>query len=93
MRMVILASVLSVLALGALVASPGSATAAKSKMGCNTGTEIWNAALGKCEPGEPKYKRKTDAAKQPAAKMTAVAKKAPAEKKAPAARKAPAAAK
>lgn len=87
MRMAILASVLSVLVLGALVASPGSATAAKSKMGCNTGTEIWNAALGKCEPGEPKYKRKADAAKQ------AVAKKAPAEKKTPAAKKAPAAAK
>lgn len=87
MRMAILASVLSVLVLGALVASPGSATAAKSKMGCNTGTEIWNAALGKCEPGAPKYKRKTDAAKQ------AVAKKAPAEKRTPAAKKAPAAAK
>ena len=51
MRFSILASVLSLLALGAMVASPGPATAAKSKMGCDTETEMWNAAAGKCEPG------------------------------------------
>ena len=64
MRFSILASVLSLLALGAMVASPGPATAAKSKMGCDTETEMWNAAAGKCEPGARKYKRKS--ADQPA---------------------------
>ena len=41
--------------------------AAKTKMGCERGTEIWNAAEGKCVPGTPK-------------KMTA-GKKAPAKAK------------
>jgi len=91
MRLSLLASVAGVLALGAMVAPPGPATAAKSKMGCDTETEMWNAAQGKCEPGTPKYKRKS--ADQPPAKMTTAAKKAPAAKKTPAAKKAPPAAK
>ena len=87
MRLSIFASVLSILAL-ATVASPGPATAAKSKMGCEVGTEVWDAAQGKCQPGTPKYQKKSaDPAKKPA--VTAAAKK-PAAKKAPAAKTAPA---
>jgi hypothetical protein len=56
MRLPVFASVLSVLALGAIVTSPGPATAAKSKMGCEIGSEVWNATAGKCEPGTPKHK-------------------------------------
>ena len=91
MRFSVAACVLGVLALGATVGSPSLATAEKSKMGCDTATEIWNAALGKCEPGTPKYKRKAADQPPPAAKVTATAKSAPAAKKA--AKKAPPAAK
>lgn len=91
MRLLIVASVLSILALGTLVASPGSATAAKSTMGCDTDTEVWDSALGKCQPGTPKYKRRSaEPAAQPAPKMSATAKKAPAVKKAAAKKAAPA---
>jgi hypothetical protein len=34
------------------------ATAAKSKMGCEIGSEVWNASTGKCEPGKPKYTKR-----------------------------------
>lgn len=37
------------------------AAAAKSKMGCEIGTEVWNASAGKCEPGKPKYTKKAAA--------------------------------
>jgi hypothetical protein len=89
MRFSVTACVLGVLALGVTAGSPSPATADKSKMGCDTVTETWNAALGQCEPGTPKYKRKSD---QPplAPKVTATAKAAPVKK---AAKKAPAAAK
>lgn len=90
MRFSVAACVLGVLALGVAVGSPSPATADKSKMGCDTVTEMWNAALGKCEPGTPKYKRKSADQPPPAAKVTAAAKAAPAKK---AAKKAPAAAK
>jgi hypothetical protein len=30
------------------------ATAAQTKMGCEKGKEVWNAAEGKCEPGTPR---------------------------------------
>ena len=50
--------------------SPDPVTASKSKMGCDTETEMWDAALGKCTPGTPKYKRKSaDEASQPSAKV------------------------
>jgi hypothetical protein len=85
MRLSILASILSALILAA-IAAPGPADAAKSKMGCEIGSEVWNAAAGKCEAGTPKYKRgsaeKKASAEPPAAKP---AKKAAAKKKAPAA--------
>jgi hypothetical protein len=96
MRLSLTASVVGLLAFGAMIVSPDPVMASKSKMGCDTETEMWDAALGKCQPGTPKYKRKSaDQASQPAAKVTAAAKKAPAAaKKAPAAKKAaPAAAK
>lgn len=82
MRLSVVASVMSVLALGTIMASPGPASAAKSKMGCEIGSEVWNAAAGKCEPGTPKYSRKS--ADAPAAPPAKTAKKAPAKKKAPA---------
>src|SRR5262249_16812291 len=31
------------------------AMAAKSKMGCEIGQEVWNGSTGKCEPGTPKW--------------------------------------
>ena len=44
------------LALAALaVAFVYPAVAAKSKMGCEVGKEVWNAGAGKCEPGKPKW--------------------------------------
>jgi hypothetical protein len=42
----------------------GPAVANKSKMGCEIGTEVWNAIEGKCIPGTPKYPAK--APKSPA---------------------------
>lgn len=87
MRLFVVASALSVLALVAMVVSPGPATAAKSKMGCEVGTEVWDAAQGKCQPGAPKYKKKSaEPAKAPVGKAAAAGKKAPAAKKTPAAK-------
>ena len=83
MRLSVVASVVSVLALGTIMASPGPAIAAKSKMGCEIGSEVWNAAAGKCEPGTPKHSRKPAESKAPAAPPAKTAKKA-AKKKAPA---------
>jgi hypothetical protein len=48
MRSMIVALSFAALAAGAL-AHP--ALAAKSKMGCEIGKEVWNAGSGKCEPG------------------------------------------
>ena len=45
------------LAAFAAVALAQPAAAKKSKMGCEVGKEVWNAAEGKCVPG--KYTRKT----------------------------------
>ena len=93
MRLSLTATVMGLLAFGSMMASPDPVAATKSKMGCDSDTEVWDAALGKCTPGTPKYKRKSaDQATKPPAKVTAAAKKAPAAKKTPAA-KAPAAAK
>jgi hypothetical protein len=88
MRLSLTASVVGLLAFGSMIVSPDPVTASKSKMGCDTETEMWDAAVGKCTPGTPKYKRK--APDQPAAKE-ATAKKAPVKKAA--AKKAPPAAK
>jgi hypothetical protein len=84
MRLSVFASVLSVLALVALVAGPGPADAAKSKMGCEIGSEVWNAGLGKCQPGTPKWKRgdtdKKSAVAEAKPDKKAAKKKTPAKK-------------
>ena len=80
MRLSLIASVVGLLAFGSMMVSPDPATATKSKMGCDTDTEMWDAALGKCQPGTPKYKRKSADQASPA-KVTAAAKKAPAAQK------------
>jgi hypothetical protein len=58
MRAMIVAIGLTAFVVGSL-AQP--AAAAKSKMGCEKGREVWNAAEGKCVPG--KYTKKSRAAK------------------------------
>lgn len=55
MRPFIVTSALSALVLAAVALSTGPATAAKSKMGCERGKEVWNATAGKCEPGKSKH--------------------------------------
>jgi len=54
MRSMIVAIGLAALAIGVLVQP---AAAKKSKMGCEVGKEIWDAAQGKCVAG--KYTKKT----------------------------------
>jgi hypothetical protein len=73
MRPFVITSALSALALIAVAVSTGSATAAKSKMGCERGKEKWDAAAGKCVAGKSKYAGQVAAKKAPA-------KKAPAKK-------------
>ena len=75
MRLVVVA--LSALALAGLVASSGPATAAKTKMGCERGKQVWNATTGQCVAGKSKY-AKVAASKAP---KKAAAKKAPDTKK------------
>jgi len=58
MRTVIVAMAVAALGLASL---GGQAMAAKTKMGCERGKEIWNAAEGKCVPG--KYVKKAKSAK------------------------------
>lgn len=93
MRLAVFALILGLVAAGSMVGAQEATTVSRSKMGCDTETEVWNAAVGKCEPGTPKYKRKSET-KVPD-KMAAVAKKDPAKKapakKAAAAKKTPAA--
>jgi hypothetical protein len=55
MRSLAIASALVVLG---LAAGAHPATAAKSKMGCEIGKEIWDASAGKCVPGTPKTSKK-----------------------------------
>lgn len=77
MRSTVVASALGLLALVALIGAPGPAGAAKSKMGCEIGTEVWNAGAGKCQPGTPKYKKapeKSATADAPPAKKKGKAK-------------------
>jgi hypothetical protein len=78
MRLVILA--LGAVALAGVALSPGPASAAKSKMGCEVGKEVWNATSGRCEAGRSKYAGVS--ARKPAKKNAPAAKGAPkAEKK------------
>ena len=91
MRLSLTATVVGLLVFGSMMASPDPVGATKSKMGCDSDTEIWDAALGKCTPGTPKYKRKSADQASPPPKVAA--KKGPAAKRAPADKKAPAAAK
>jgi len=56
MRSTIVAMVMAALALGSLVQP---AAAKKSKMGCEIGKEIWDAAQGKCVAGRYTKKKKT----------------------------------
>jgi hypothetical protein len=56
MRYVVLAIGIGALAAGALVQP---AAAAKTKMGCEIGKEVWNASIGKCEPGTRKPAKRT----------------------------------
>ena len=83
MRLAVLACSLGAIALAGLVHSPNPATAAKTKMGCERGKEVWSASAGKCVPGRSKYNKTaaTKAAKKKAAKGTPAAKGAPAETK------------
>lgn len=71
MRLVVVA--LSAVALAGLVASSGTATAAKTKMGCERGKQVWNATLGQCVAGKSKY---TKMARRPAKKAAKAAPKA-----------------
>jgi hypothetical protein len=53
MRFVVVA--LGALALAALAAPPGPASAAKTKMGCERGKQVWDATAGRCVAGKSKY--------------------------------------
>lgn len=66
MRCMMIAVTAMAVSLGGLSAP---ALAAKSKMGCEKGSEIWNATEGKCVPGTPKANRPM--AKKPMAKKPA----------------------
>jgi hypothetical protein len=68
MRLSILACGLGALALAGFVYGSDPAEAAKSKMGCERGKEVWNATSGKCEKGKPKKAAKTAAKKAAPAK-------------------------
>ena len=79
MRLLMLSAAAGAVALVSVIGSSGSAVANKTKMGCDSATEVWDATLGKCQPGSPKYKRGSP---QPSAVevKTAAVKKAPAKK-------------
>jgi hypothetical protein len=82
MRLSVLACSLGAIALTGLAYSSDPATAAKTKMGCERGKEMWSASAGKCVPGKSKYTKTaaTKAAKK-AAKKAPAAKSTPAENK------------
>lgn len=61
MRSMIVAFALAAFAMGAMV---HPATAAKSKMGCEIGKEVWDAKEGKCVPGAPKAKSSSKSTKK-----------------------------
>jgi hypothetical protein len=73
---------LGAFALTGLVLSSDPVTAAKTKMGCERGKEVWNASIGKCVPGKSKYaKVASRKAKKKAEKAAPAAKAAPKEMK------------
>jgi hypothetical protein len=72
MRLIVLACGLGVLALAGATFSSDPAAAAKTKMGCERGKQVWNATAGKCEARK---------AGKPAKKAAKAAKSAPAKKK------------
>jgi hypothetical protein len=85
MRLALLACSLGALALTALAYPSDPAAAAKTKMGCERGKEVWNASAGKCMPGKAKMAASKAAKKKTAAKAAPKAvKSAPAAKSAPA---------
>src|SRR5262249_8803841 len=57
MRLVVPALGLTALALVGFMVPSGPASAAKTKMGCEVGKEVWNATAGKCEAGKSKYNK------------------------------------
>lgn len=63
MRIVIVAFALAAFAIASLVEP---AAAAQTKMGCEKGKEVWNAADGKCVPGTAKKRTAKSAAKKKA---------------------------
>jgi hypothetical protein len=83
MRLAVLAWSLGAIALVGLVHPSDPAAAAKTKMGCERGKEVWNASAGKCVPGRSKYGKTaaTKTAKKKATKGTPAAKGAPAAAK------------
>ena len=83
MRLALVACGLGALALSALSLSSDPAAAAKTKMGCERGKEVWNASAGKCLPGKSKARMAAaKTAKTKAAKAAPkAAKSAPAETK------------
>ena len=82
MRLRVLAYGLGALGLAGLVLATDPASAAKSKMGCEIGKEVWNATAGKCVAGKSKYARMaaSKSAKKAAKKAAPAAKGAPAAK-------------
>ncbi len=69
MRLSVLACGLGALAIAGFVYGSDPAAAAKSKMGCERGKEVWNATSGKCEAGKPKKYGKVAAKKAAPAKQ------------------------
>jgi hypothetical protein len=63
MRIVMMGMGIGLVACAALL-TVQPATAAKSKMGCEIGSEVWNAGSGKCEPGKPKYTKSAKSTKK-----------------------------
>ncbi|HWE18838.1 MAG TPA: hypothetical protein VG758_16895 [Hyphomicrobiaceae bacterium] len=80
MRLVVVG--LGALALAGLVlsAGPGPASAAKTKMGCERGKQVWNATQGQCVAGKSKYRMAARKAGKPAAGKKKAAPKADAKK-------------
>src|SRR4030095_10506256 len=57
MRVTVAASALCVLGLVGLGFVSEPADAAKTKMGCERGKQVWNATTGQCVAGKSKYTR------------------------------------
>jgi hypothetical protein len=54
------------LALVGLVYAAGPAEAAKTKMGCERGKQVWDAAAGQCVAGKAKHRAASKTAKKAA---------------------------